>query len=71
MIKQKMKYEIERNSMLSEAEKAFLKDVSRNNLKQYSANYRYVLKHRILNKRKRLTDDLLLINSVLDKLQSV
>jgi hypothetical protein len=66
-----MKYEIERNTMLSEAEKAFLKDVSKNNLKQYSANYRYVLKHRILNKRKRLTDDLLLINSVLDKLQSV
>jgi hypothetical protein len=54
-----------------ETEKAFLKDLSRNNLKNYSANYRYVLKHRILNKRKKLTDDLLLINAVLDKLQSL
>jgi len=26
--------------MLSEAERAFLKDVSKNNLKQYSTNYR-------------------------------
>ena len=58
-------------SMLSEAERAFLKDVSKNNLKQYSTNYRYVLKHRILNKRRRLTDDLLLINSILDKLENM
>jgi hypothetical protein len=57
--------------MLSEAERAFLKDVSKNNLKQYSSNYRYVLKHRILNKRRRLTDDLLLINSILDKLENI
>jgi hypothetical protein len=28
-------------------------------------------KHRILKKRKLLTDDLLLINAVLDKLQSL
>ena len=57
--------------MLSEKERDFLMDVRKNNLKQYSANYRYVLKHRILNKRKILTDDLLLINSVLDKLDSI
>jgi hypothetical protein len=57
--------------MLSEKERAFLTDVRKNNLKQYSVNYRYVLKHRILNKRKILTDDLLLINSVLDKLEGL
>ena len=38
---------------------------------KYSPNYRRVLKHRILQKRKTLTDDLLLINEVLDKLQSL
>jgi hypothetical protein len=38
-------------------------------MNDYSANYRYVLKHRILAKRKTLTNDLLLINEVLDKLQ--
>jgi hypothetical protein len=37
-------------------------------MSDYSANYRYVLKHRILGKRKTLTNDLLLINEVLDKL---
>jgi hypothetical protein len=57
--------------MLSEKETSFLKDISKNNLKQYSTNYRYVLKHRILHKRRKLTDDLLLINSVLDKLESL
>ena len=61
----------ERSNMLSESERAFLKDVGKSNLKKYSTNYRYVLKHRILNKRRRLTDDLLLINSVLDKLESL
>ena len=58
-----------RSNMLSETERTFLKDLGKNNLKRYSADYRYVLKHRILNKRRRLTDDLLLINSVLDKLE--
>ena len=40
-------------------------------MSDYSANYRYVLKHRILGKRKTLTNDLLLINEVLDKLQAL
>jgi hypothetical protein len=57
--------------MLSEKERAFLEDIGKSNLKKYSASYRYVLKHRILNKRRKLTDDLLLINSVLDKLENV
>jgi len=59
-----------RDSMLSEAERQFLKDVINDNTKKYSSNYKYVLKHRILNKRRTLTDDLLLVNAALDKLQS-
>ena len=50
-------------------------DIRNNDLqkleKKYSPSYRRVLKHRILQKRKTLTDDLLLINEVLDKLQSL
>jgi len=56
-------------SLLSESERKFLKDVKNSKMNDYSANYRYVLKHRILAKRKTLTNDLLLINEVLDKLQ--
>ena len=56
-------------SLLSESERKFLKDVKADRMKDYSANYRYVLKHRILGKRKTLTNDLLLINEVLEKLQ--
>lgn len=56
-------------------ERQFLKDLSElSNYKldqKYSANYRHVLKYRILRKRRSLTDDLLLINAVLDKLQSL
>ena len=38
---------------------------------EYAIDYVRQLKHRILKKRKSLTDDLLLINGVLDKLQSL
>ena len=58
-------------SMLSDSERKFLKDVKDGKVDDYSANYRYVLKHRILGKRKTLTNDLLLINEELDKLQSL
>jgi hypothetical protein len=58
-------------SMVSESERKFLKDVKNGKIGDYSANYRYVLKHRILGKRKTLTNDLLLINEVLEKLQSL
>ena len=57
-------------SLLSDSERKFLKDVNEDKMKDYSANYRYVLKHRILGKRKTLTNDLLLINKVFDKLQA-
>jgi len=39
--------------------------------KKYTPSYRKILKYRLLQKRRFLADDLLLINSVLDKLQTV
>ncbi|MGC2429001.1 MAG: hypothetical protein WA421_18350 [Nitrososphaeraceae archaeon] len=62
-------------SCIGEREREFIIDIRNNDLekleKKYSPSYRRVLKHRILQKRKTLTDDLLLINEVLDKLQSL
>ncbi len=58
-------------SLLSDSERKFLKDLKEDKMKGYSANYRYVLKHRILAKRRTLTNDLLLVNEVLDKLQAL
>ena len=59
-------------SCIGQKEQQFIRDIIElNNQKleqKYSANYRRVLKHRLLQKRKFLTEDLLLINSVLDKL---
>lgn len=37
--------------------------------KKFTANYQRVLKHRIIQKRQTLTDDLLLINAVWNKLE--
>ena len=39
--------------------------------KEYSIEYVRQFKHRILKKRKLLTDDLLAINAVLEELQSL
>jgi hypothetical protein len=67
--------EFQSMSCLGIKERLFLKDLLElSNYKidqKYSANYRRVLKYRILRKRRSLTDDLLLINAVLDKLQSL
>jgi hypothetical protein len=56
-------------------EREFIRDLSEWNVeklhKKYSPSYRRVLKYRILQKRRCLADDLLMINSVLDKLQSM
>ena len=62
--------------MLSKAEQEFVKklqkDGAENTIKKdYAIDYIRQFKHRILKKRKLLTDDLLLINAVLDKLQSL
>ncbi len=57
--------------MLSAAEREFLEKLRDGRVGEYNANYRRVLKHKILKKRRKLTADLLLINEVLDKLQEL
>jgi hypothetical protein len=62
-------------SCIGQKETQFLKDLADKNQKKfnqkYTPNYKRVLKYRILQKRKALTEDLILINSVLDRLQSL
>jgi hypothetical protein len=62
-------------SCIGQKEREFIKDLADRNQKKfnqkYTPNYKRVLKSRLLQKRKTLTDDLLLINSALDKLQSL
>jgi hypothetical protein len=57
--------------MVSRVERKFIEDVKNDELNDYTANYRRVLKFKVLKKRKTLTGDLLLINEVLDKLQAL
>lgn len=57
--------------VLSKAERKFLDAVKRSDLSAYTPVYKRQLKHNILKKRKALTDDLLLVNEVLDKLQEL
>ena len=61
-----------RRKVLSDAERLFLNRLIKGkDLDSYTDAYKRNLKHRILRKRKMLTDDLLLINAALDKLQSL
>jgi hypothetical protein len=57
--------------LLSKAEREFLEDLIKGKIEKYSYHYKKVLKRRILNKRKDLTDDLHLITRAEDKLQSL
>ncbi len=57
--------------MLSKAERDFIDDLKKGDMKKYSLNYKRVLKFKILKKRKLLTNDLLLINDVLEELELV
>lgn len=60
--------------MLSKAEREFIEKLKRGEdlvKSKYSIDYVRQLKHRILKKRRLLTDDLLAINAVLDQLQSL
>lgn len=57
--------------VLSRAEREFIKKLKKGEFSEYSDVYLRQLKHRILNKRKTLTTDLLLVNEVLDKLESL
>jgi hypothetical protein len=60
-------------SCLGVKEREFISDLREWNIgkleKKYSTSYRRVLKYKLLQKRRNLTNDLLMINSVLDKLQ--
>ncbi len=57
--------------VLSKAERKFIHDVKKGDLSAYTPVYKRQLKFNILKKRKALTDDLLLVNEVLDKLQDL
>ena len=62
-------------SCLRVKEREFIRDLSEGNVevlyKKYTASYRKVLKYSLLQKRRFLADDLLMIDSVLDKLQTM
>jgi hypothetical protein len=57
--------------LLSRAERDFLQNLIKGKIDSYSYHYRKVLKKRILDKRKELTEDLHLISKAEDKLQSL
>ena len=58
--------------LLSKAEKEFLeKLIKGKKIDSYSYHYKKILKRRILDKRKELTDDLHLISLAEDKLQAL
>lgn len=61
----------ENRVVLSKAELKFLEDLKKDNIKHYEKVYLRTLKHRILKKHKKLTHEALLINEILDKLQSL
>jgi hypothetical protein len=62
-------------SCFSVREREFIRDLKEWNIeklhKKYSSSYRRVMKYRLLQKRRFLTNDLLMINLVLEKLQSL
>jgi len=62
-------------SCLRVKEREFIRDLIEWNVeklhKKYTPSYRRILKNRILQKRRFIADDLLLINSILDKLQTI
>ena len=57
--------------LLSKAEREFLENLIKGKISQHSYHYKKVLKKRILDKRKELTDDIHLITKAEDKLQSL
>jgi hypothetical protein len=57
--------------VLSKKERQFLEAIKKGDISEFPPVYKRQLKHNILKKRKRLTDDLLLVNEVWDKLESI
>lgn len=62
-------------SSLRVKEREFIRDLREWNIeklhKKYTPSYRKIMKYRLIQKRRFLAEDLLLINSVLDKLQTI
>ena len=62
-------------SYLGTKEKEFIRDLSEWDIvklhKKYTSSYRRVMKYRLLQKKRLLAQDLLIINSVLEKLQTL
>jgi len=62
-------------SYLGTKEKEFIRDLSEWDIvklhKKYTSSYRSVMKYRLLQKKRFLAQDLLTINSVLEKLQTL
>ena len=57
--------------LLSKSEREFLHNLIKGKIDDYSYHYRKVLKRRILDKRKELTEDIHLISQAEDKLQDL
>ncbi|HEV8406253.1 MAG TPA: hypothetical protein VGQ13_10170 [Nitrososphaera sp.] len=57
--------------LLSGKEKEFLVDLLSGRVEKYSYHYQRVLRKRILDKRKNLTEDVYLITKAEDKLQNL
>jgi hypothetical protein len=57
--------------LLSKAERVFLQNLIKGKIDKYSYHYKKVLKRRILDNRKDLTEDLHLIAQAEDKLQAL
>ncbi|MGI0022216.1 MAG: hypothetical protein ACRD9Q_05060 [Nitrososphaeraceae archaeon] len=62
-------------SCLGTKEREFIRDLSEWDIvklhKKYTSSYRRVMKYRLLEKRRLLAQDLLIIDSVLEKLQTL
>jgi hypothetical protein len=62
-------------SCLTTKERQFIRDLNEWDIvklhTKYTASYRSVMKYRLLEKRRFLAQDILLINSILDKLQTI
>ena len=57
--------------ILDENERKFLRDLSSDDMKQYSTDYKHIYKSKILKKYRILTDELSLIDSAMKKLESL
>ena len=57
--------------LLSDAERKFIQDLLNNDIEGYSYHYKKVLKRRIFDKRKLLTEDIALVTKAEDLLKDL